>query len=169
MVSTDKHIGKIDSILLTEYILYKYGAMSHLKLQKLLFYSNALHLAYFETPLIDDQFEAWVHGPVSRKVYNTVKDYSILYDNIDYVQTEEKTPDVLLRENLTEEQIELIDEVLTEYSKLSHLQLEALTHSEYPWQLARKGFKPADKCAVIIDNKITQEYYRDKVYGHEQA
>ena len=80
------------------------------------------------------------------------------------MQTEERTPDLLIAENLTEEQIELIDEVLTEYSKLSHLQLEALTHSEYPWQLARKGYKPADKCAVKIDNKIVQEYYRDKVY-----
>ena len=55
---TTKKISKIDSELLTEYILSKYGKMSHLKLQKLLYYVQAFHLAYFDSPLIDDDFEA---------------------------------------------------------------------------------------------------------------
>lgn len=45
-------LQKIDSIDLANYILYKYGSMSHLKLQKLLFYCDAYHLAYFDEELI---------------------------------------------------------------------------------------------------------------------
>ncbi len=65
MIATQKEIAKVDSLLLSEFILFKYGPMSHLKLQKLLFYAQALHLAYFDEPIIEDDFEAWVHGPVS--------------------------------------------------------------------------------------------------------
>lgn len=38
----------IDSIILSDYILKHYGPMSHLKLQRLLFYCDAYHLAYFD-------------------------------------------------------------------------------------------------------------------------
>lgn len=43
-----KNMGTIDSIILSDYILKHYGPMSHLKLQKLLFYCDAYHLAYFD-------------------------------------------------------------------------------------------------------------------------
>lgn len=49
-----KHLGKIDSIVLSNYILKHYGDMSHLKLQKLLFYCDAYCLAYFGEELVTD-------------------------------------------------------------------------------------------------------------------
>ena len=58
----------IDAIVLSNYILKHYGPMSHLKLQKLLYYCDAYSLAYFDNPLIEDDFEAWVHGPVCRRL-----------------------------------------------------------------------------------------------------
>lgn len=74
----------IDSIILSDYILKHYGPMSHLKLQRLLFYCDAYHLAYFDKELITDKFEAWVHGPVSRKVYGSLKDKYMLYEELTY-------------------------------------------------------------------------------------
>lgn len=68
-----KSLQKIDSVVFSDYILKHYGPMSHLKLQKLIFYCDAYCLAYFDKELVTDQFEAWVHGPVSRKVYNSLK------------------------------------------------------------------------------------------------
>lgn len=168
MLAKSKQMNKVDSQLLAEYILFKSGPMSHLKLQKLLYYADALHLAYFDQPLIDDDFEAWVHGPVSRKIFDTVRDLSILYDNISYVKdSDPATPDVLLKEQLTEDQLELIDEVLEEYGKLSQYQLETLSHSEYPWQNARRGYAFADRCSKIIDKQITKEFYKSQLYEQE--
>lgn len=46
-----------------------------MKLQKLLFYSHAWHLAYGKGPLFENDFEAWPWGPVVRDVYIQTKDY----------------------------------------------------------------------------------------------
>lgn len=48
----------IDSIVLSDYILKHYSPMSHLKLQKLLFYCGAYNLAYFCSELMN----AWQSG-----------------------------------------------------------------------------------------------------------
>lgn len=45
-----------------------------MKLQKLLFYAHAWHLAYDKGPLFENDFEAWPWGPVVRDVYMQTKD-----------------------------------------------------------------------------------------------
>ena len=116
------------------------GQMSHLKLQKILYYIEALHLAYFDDTLINDEFQAWLHGPVCRRVYDHVKGYSILYTEVAYVAGEGyPDPHSYLQETLTADQFDLVNEVIDEYGKLTASQLESLTHSENPWINARKG------------------------------
>jgi uncharacterized phage-associated protein len=46
--------------------------LTHLKLQKLLYFAQGLHLAYSGSPLFDDPIEAWRHGPVVRSIYNAL-------------------------------------------------------------------------------------------------
>ena len=102
-----KSLQKIDSVVFSDYILKHYGPMSHLKLQKLIFYCDAYCLAYFDKELVTDQFEAWVHGPVSRKVYNSLKDKSILYSDLIYSKKEGEDVDVEFGK-LTQDQQDLI-------------------------------------------------------------
>ena len=45
------------------------GTITNLKLQKLVYYAQAWHLANFDKPLFDAKFEAWVHGPVIPGLY----------------------------------------------------------------------------------------------------
>jgi uncharacterized phage-associated protein len=47
-----------------EYILEKVGETTAMKLQKLVYYSQAWHLAWTEQPLFKDKIEAWCNGPV---------------------------------------------------------------------------------------------------------
>ena len=47
-----------------EYVLSEVGYVSTMKLQKLVFYSQAYSLVAFDEPLFSDDFEAWVNGPV---------------------------------------------------------------------------------------------------------
>lgn len=50
--------------------------IDQMKLQKLLFYAHAWHLAMFNRqPLFEDDFEAWPWGPVVRDAYLQTKDY----------------------------------------------------------------------------------------------
>jgi len=152
-----KHLGKIDSIVLSNYILKHYGDMSHLKLQKLLFYCDAYNLAYFGEELITDKFEAWVHGPVSRKVYDSLKDKSILYSDVTYsnigIDVDAKFQD------LTSEQQEVLKNVLNELTKWSGPELENATHHETPWITARSGLGEATICHNHISKSLTREFY----------
>jgi uncharacterized phage-associated protein len=168
MIKEIKNIEKIDSLKLSEYILYKGGAMSHLKLQKILYYIQAYHLGYFEMPLIDDEFEAWVHGPVSRKLYNNVKGSSVLYKEVGYDNENGKeNPEVYLKNKLTEEQVDLIDDVINELKDMSGFELESLTHSEAPWLEAREGVSISERCENIISQESMKEYYKQQLYGKE--
>ena len=156
-----KSISTIDSTVLAAYILYKYGPMSHLKLQKLLYLIEGYHLAYFGgSSIINDDFEAWVHGPVSRKIYNELKDKSILYDDICFdLEEGEETPENIMNEQLSTEQIDLVNEVLEMYVSETGLTLEAITHQQSPWINARGGVAPAEKCTNVIKRSDMKEYF----------
>ena len=143
----------IDSITLAKYIIYKMQEkgqkINHLKLQKLLYYVQAWHLVYTDEPLIKEEFEAWLHGPVNRNVWNYYKGYSIMFDNLPYEDNED-----LEKICLTEDQQQIIDDVLDEYGTRSGYYLECLTHAEEPWKKAREEGENA-----IISKESMKEYY----------
>jgi uncharacterized phage-associated protein len=166
MITEIKEIKKVDSNLLAEYILQKWGNMSHLKLQKILFYVEAYHLAYFDNSIIDDNFQAWVHGPVSRKIYDLLKDKSVLHAELGYVkEANGADPSDVLKKALTKDQIDFINETVDELNQFSATQLENMTHTEEPWLAARKGYGIADRCEVIINKDLMKKFYRQEVYG----
>jgi uncharacterized phage-associated protein len=167
-VTAQKSITTVDSMLLSEYILEKGGAMSHLKLQKILYYIQALHLAYFDKPIITDEFQAWLHGPVSRKIYDELKGYSKLYAEVAFEKgLDKELPSEILKKTLTADQLELVDEIIDEYGKLTSSQLENLTHSEEPWIEARIGYGVADRCEVVIPIEKMRTYYKKEIYGKQ--
>lgn len=155
---TAKNLNKIDSTVLSDYILLNYGAMSHLKLQKLLFYCDAYHLAYFDEELVTDKFQAWVHGPVSKKVFDSFKDKSILYADLSF-DGDKKTV-LQLFSKLISEQQELINDVLSVLSQWTSMQLETSTHKETPWIEARKGVGLGDRCCNEISKETTKMFYK---------
>lgn len=159
MTTTDT-LQKIDSVVLSNYILKHYGPMSHLKLQKLLFYCDAYSLAYFGEELVEDEFEAWVHGPVSRKVYDSLKDKSVLHSDLKYSDTGDDVDAIF--NSLPTSQKELIESVLSRLSDWTGLDLEASTHREQPWIEARRGYDDSSKCHVHISKEITKDFYRSE-------
>ncbi|MDR1881915.1 MAG: DUF4065 domain-containing protein [Prevotella sp.] len=156
-------LSKIDSTTLADYILKNHGPMSHLKLQKLLFYCDAYHMAYFGKELITDEFEAWAHGPVSRAIYNSLKDKSVLYSDLSF-SDKGMNPDEGIKK-LTSDQQTMLNEVLGELSTWTGAQLEAATHREYPWIEARKGYGEGDKCSVPISKETTLKFYKKEING----
>jgi len=49
--------------------------ITNMKVQKLLYYVQGWHLGLYGAPVFDEQFQAWVHGPVQYEVYNEYKNY----------------------------------------------------------------------------------------------
>ncbi len=160
-MNTIKELPTIDSKTLASYILCKYGSMSHLKLQKLIYFVEGYHLAYFQgKSIVKDDFEAWAHGPVSRTLYNELKEYSILYGDVKYIhEVGTLSPIDVVNSILCSSQIELIDEVMELYIRETGMTLEGITHQQSPWISARQGLSPYEKCNNIIDKKQMQEYF----------
>lgn len=160
-IENKKYLGLVDSSNLASYILCKHGPMSHLKLQKLIYLIEGYHLAYFDgANIVKDEFQAWVHGPVSRNLYDELKDKSILYGELEFMLDEGEEPPIdILKNSLTTEQIDLIDEVLSLYKDESGIALEGITHKQSPWINARKGYAAGDKCEKIINKNEMKEYF----------
>lgn len=153
-----KNIGKVPAQVLADYILKHYGPMSHLKVQKLLYYCEAYHLAYFEESLVPEEFEAWVHGPVCREVYNQLKENSLLYSDLGFDGS--YNPDEVIQSSLSSDQFQLVNDVLAELSTWTGLQLEAATHREKPWLEARTGYGPADRCENLVSKETMKHFYK---------
>lgn len=157
MIAEEKNC-QIDSVVLANYILKHYGPMSHLKLQKLLFYCDAYCLAFFGQELINDKFEAWVHGPVCRKVYNEMKGFSVLYTDMSYSPMAVNEDEIF--DTLPLDVKDLLKDVLDSLSNWTGIELERATHRELPWMEARRGYAEADKCHVEISKETTRTFYR---------
>jgi uncharacterized phage-associated protein len=48
--------------------------LTHLKIQKMLYFAQGWYLAYHNVPLFEDPIEAWKYGPVVRSVYFALND-----------------------------------------------------------------------------------------------
>ena len=60
----------------------KLCTLSHLKLQKLLYYVQATYLAHTDgSPIFVNDIEKWQYGPVVREVYYEFKDFGISHIN----------------------------------------------------------------------------------------
>ena len=166
MIASVKKLQVIDSSILAEYILANIGKASHLKIQKLLYYVQGYHLAYFDAPIIEDDFQAWAHGPVSKKLFNSLKDKSILHTDLVYKEKED-IESILTRiaEYLSEDQMSLINEVLKTLWGFSWIELEEYTHAEAPWISARVGYALGDKCEVVISKESMKAFFKTQIYA----
>lgn len=124
-----------------------FGSMTHKKLQKLCYYSQAWYLAFYDKKLFDNNFEAWVHGPVCPLLYEKYKSYG--YTEIP--QTEQ----LALNEDISE----FIQNVFNTYGNFDGDQLEALTHMETPWKEARMGLEEWMPSHNIINDKTMHDFY----------
>ena len=99
--------------------------ISNLKLQKLLYYAQGFHLALNDAPLLREDVEAWMHGPVVRDVYHEFKGHG--GDAIP--RPEGFDPAKVFDDDATG----LLDEVYSVYGQFSAWKLREMTHSEPPW------------------------------------
>ena len=136
-----------------KFIIYKYGAMSTMKLQKLVFYSQAMSLVWDDVPLFEDDFEAWSKGPVCPALFNAHKG-KFMIESSDFL--EPYSPDV---NRLSKEQQETITVVVDSLIDCPPYHLSEMTHQEAPWINARGDLPPKAKCHNIITKESMLEYY----------
>lgn len=138
-----------------KYILDKYGAMSAMKLQKLIFYSQAMSLVWDDVPLFENDFEAWAKGPVCRSLFNAHKGKFMLNDS------EFLTPYNPDTSRLTAEQKETIDTVVNSLIDYPPYVLSDMVHKEKPWLDARGDLPQGTRGDTVIPKDAMLEYYTE--------
>lgn len=96
--------------------------ISNLKLQKLLYYSQAYFYAKYEKPLFNEKIFAWHYGPVILEVYHNYKSFGKRG-----IPAEESNINLLKKEK------DMTDEVFDYFGQFSALKLVSMTHAEKPW------------------------------------
>ena len=130
------------------------SSMEHKKLQKLCYYAQAWHCALEGEPLFSERIEAWVHGPVIPVLYHKYKNCG--WQKISQVKFDETK----LSDSVLEVLNEVLNAVENTYGGFTGEQLEALTHSEAPWQKARGDrIKPYEICTNPINLEDMKEFY----------
>jgi uncharacterized phage-associated protein len=132
------------------YILRKQGPMTAMKLQKLVYYSQAWALVWDDKPLFRERIEAWANGPVVRKLYEVHRGHYRV----------SRIPGGLSR-RLDSEQRDTVDAVLGHYGEKSSQWLSDLSHMEQPWRDARTrhGLTAGERGNAIIRHADMAEYY----------
>lgn len=133
-----------------KYILAQAGEMTAMKLQKLVYYSQAWSLVWDESPLFDDEIQAWANGPVVPALYGyhrgqfKVNEHTFSDGNIDA---------------LTPNQQDSVRKVLEALQSKSGQWLSELTHMESPWKDARGDLKLTERSNAVISLAAIHEYY----------
>lgn len=143
------------------FLLYK-EKMTHAKLQKICYYSEAWHLALYDEKLFNDtKFKASESGPVSPEIYNFFKNDSskgfrkinnlIIVDSRDI---DERLSCINNDINL----VDLLESVWITYGDKGPLALEVLSCNELPYKNAN------NRKNKIISEKDIKNYYK-KIHG----
>lgn len=130
--------------------------LTNLKLQKLLYYIQAWSYGIRKKPMFSGDFQAWVHGPVNREIYNRFVNTKTLYSEIlieDCINT-----DVQIKPK----DAKFVNFILENYAQFSGAELESITHSEYPWRITRGNIGAYERCEKVITPELMMEYYGKK-------
>lgn len=132
-----------------KYILHKTGEITAMKLQKLVYYSQAWTLVWDEETLFKEKIEAWANGAVVRELYDVHKGM---------FRVTEKVFSMGRIGALGTRQKANIDKVLSIYGKYTAQQLSDINHQEDPWIKTRGKLAP-----MAWSNK---EIKIDKIYEY---
>ncbi|MES2834249.1 MAG: type II toxin-antitoxin system antitoxin SocA domain-containing protein [Pseudomonadota bacterium] len=123
-------------------------AITHLKVQKLIYYAQGWALANLGRPLFQEDMEAWAHGPVAPSVFAHFRDKG--FNAIE--------PQPITR-RVVGDDADLLAAVNEKYGVFSAKRLERMTHTESPWLNARGDLRPEARCANPISKADMKSFF----------
>ena len=122
--------------------------LTHMQLQKLVYFAHGVMLAHIGEPLINEGVSAWKFGPVIPELYDKLKEYGSrnITDKISPVDMD----------GLTDDHKDCINFIWSNFKKYSAIQLTDISNADgSPWHQVR-----VDKRYFIdIPNELTKSYY----------
>lgn len=150
-------INKANNVEIDEKV---YEGISHLKLQKILYFSQAVFLVVKWESAFDEEIYAWKYGPVIEEIYETFSRERSKWN------TPLSKEDILDKDFNTIIEVKdkkLLLDVWKEFGQYSANQLVQITHSHSPW---KDAFNILDSMwwlsswnKSIIEKSVIKNYY----------
>lgn len=128
--------------------------ITNLKLQKILYFAQAAHLAVHQKPLFKEEIEAWKFGPVVPSVYKKYKQY-----------TNKAIPNPKAIPDFDEQLINFLNSIWEIYGKYSAAELVDITHNHKPWKQA--FFE--GKGTTVIEKAVMMNHYKGYFLPHDET
>lgn len=122
--------------------------LTPLKIQKLLYYAQGHILGALGKPLFKEDFVAWQHGPVIKKIYESFKHLGKEIIGFEVGGTDEYNCSNLLKDRKS---YEVLNNVMHYYNQYSPWKLRNMSHEESPWKHADTG--------MIISKDSIKEFF----------
>lgn len=132
--------------------------LTHLQIQKLLYYVQGWSLALRGNPIFEDPLEAWVHGPAVNTVYDEFK----IWGDKPITPSEKYTIDALDNDEMS-----FVDSIWENYKKYSAIELRSMTHHETPWLKSREGLQCDERSRNEIQQVCLINFFQDEFRKHE--
>lgn len=121
--------------------------ITNLKLQKILYLSHMFYLGKSKIPLLEEEFEAWLHGPVLPSLYNHVKVFGDRPITNVFSSLDERKSSV---------ELDFLQKKFAELDDKSAWDLVVMTHLKGgAWE---KYFNKENRNIKIPDQAILEEY-----------
>ncbi len=145
--------------------------VDQLKIQKLMFYAQAWSLAMRETPLFEDDFEAWPWGPVIRPVYNQTSQYGrgpitgLIYEMSENLDNNRISLNFVHPAGVHDQETKrFLQETWDVHKHLTGIQLSNSTHAEgEPWTMVRHQYHDNLSQTPKIPKELMQYVFKGKL------
>lgn len=139
-------------------LIMRTGPITTMKLQKLVFYCQAWHLTFTDSPLFLEKIQAWVKGPVVLELH---RQHRGKYKLADWPTGH---PD-----RLGSLESQTVKWVVEKYGRFSAEALSRMTHQEIPWIVARGLAADNEKSSEAISHDQMRAFYSRQRLGPEEA
>lgn len=151
-------------------LLSKGFTVSPLKLQKMLYYTQAWYMVFFgrENTLFKDVPEAWVNGPVYPAIYREYKNKAgwvcdpLKVSDFGNGEVCDMLKGVAEELALAPDESKLVERIVVLYGALSQDQLIFMTHCENPWAEKREGLAPFEASQTPLSLDTMYSYYKKR-------
>jgi uncharacterized phage-associated protein len=129
------HDAKAIANKFLEFAFEEGRCLDPMQILKLVYIAHGWCLAIADRPLIRDRIEAWQYGPVIPELYHSLKKYgracvTEYLEDFDFESLEFEP----VRENLSEEDEQIIEAVWKAYGRFKAFELSGMTHKPgTPW------------------------------------
>ena len=164
MTDNDDQNAPKPAYRVADYLIYNSSSvyLTPLHINKLVFFSHGWNLGILETPLINEDVEAWKYGPIIPSIYYAFKKYvqkKVVPEEYFSTDQNKNIDDLFTTDNK-----KIMDAVINVYAKKSGAELIAITHEHgSPWQ--RHYIE--DRRDIKIPTESIKDYYAGKARKNE--